>query len=213
MAPGTQPDFQFEQALIHQGVWPIAGVDEAGRGPLAGAVAAAAVILNPDDLPSGLNDSKKLTASIRERLFDEILARALSVSVSFASTQEIDILNIRAASLLAMRRAVAGLALTPVHVLIDGNVLPASLLCPATCIIKGDGRALSIAAASIVAKVTRDRLMHNLHRQYPLYGFASHMGYGTPAHLAALIEHGPSPFHRHSFEPVRASMNCERAHT
>ncbi len=202
----AKPDFQFEWALRRKGVWPVAGLDEAGRGPLAGPVAAAAVILDPDHIPEGLDDSKKLSAARRERLFESILARAAAVSVALASPSEIDRLNIRAASLLAMRRALAALALAPAHALIDGNVLPPDLPCPATTIVKGDARCVSIAAASIVAKVTRDRLMENLDREWPAYGFARHAGYPTAFHRDALKKNGPSPFHRLSFAPVRAAL-------
>ena len=200
------PDFEFERCLRARGVWPVAGVDEAGRGPLAGPVAAAAVILDPDDLPDGLDDSKKLTAARRAMLFDQICARALSVSLSFAPPAEIDRLNIRGATFAAMRRALAGLALSPARALIDGNAIPPGLCCPADAIVCGDGRSLSIAAASIVAKVARDRLMRNLDRDYPLYGFARHAGYPTPAHRAALKRLGPSPAHRLTFAPVRAAL-------
>lgn len=204
--PTAKPDFVLERALIQRGLWPAAGVDEAGRGPLAGPVAAAAVILNPGNLPPGLDDSKKLSPARRDALYEEIFARALAVSVSLAPAGEIDRLNIRAASLLAMRRALAGLAVEPVHALIDGNAVPPSLVCGAQAIIRGDARSLSIAAASIIAKVTRDRAMLRLDREYPLYGFARHFGYPTAAHRSALAAHGPCPFHRASFAPVRAAL-------
>ena len=176
------PDYSLEMALRKRGIWPVAGCDEAGRGPLAGPVAAAAVILAPDDLPEGLDDSKKLSAATRDTLFDVIMAKAVAVSVSLSPHGEIDALNIRAASLLAMRRAVGALSVAPAHVLVDGNALPPNLRCGADAVVKGDGRSLSIAAASIVAKVTRDRLMRRLDDAFPLYGFARHAGYPTQAH-------------------------------
>lgn len=179
----------------------IAGVDEAGRGPLAGPVVAAAVIL--DDLRpiKGLNDSKKLTALRREKLYDEIRAKALCCSIAEASVEEIDALNILQATLLAMRRAVEGLRLKPSKVLIDGNRLP-KLDVYAEAIVGGDALVASISAASILAKVTRDRWCAELHAQYPQYGFDGHKGYGTAEHLAALKEHGACPQHRKSFRPV-----------
>lgn len=179
----------------------VAGVDEAGRGPLAGPVVAAAAIL--DDLRpiAGLNDSKKLSAARREALFDEIRAKALCFCIAEASVEEIDRLNILQATLLAMRRAVLGLRLKPVMVLVDGNRLP-QLDVPAEAIVKGDARVQAISAASILAKVHRDRWCQQLHERYPQYGFADHKGYGTAAHLAALREHGACPEHRRSFAPV-----------
>ncbi len=183
----------------------VAGVDEAGRGPLAGPVVAAAVIL--DDLKpiAGLNDSKKLTEKRREKLYDEILAKALCCSIAEASVQEIDSLNILQATLLAMRRAVDGLRLKPVKVLVDGNRLPV-LDVRAEAILQGDALVPAISAASILAKVHRDRLCAQLHTQYPQYGFDRHKGYGTAEHLLALTEHGPSPWHRTSFAPVARSI-------
>ncbi|HWG03831.1 MAG TPA: ribonuclease HII [Beijerinckiaceae bacterium] len=198
-----KPHFRHERRLMRKALWPIAGVDEAGRGPLAGPVAAAAVILDRDDLPDGLDDSKALTAAVRETLYAVILAKALAVGVAFASAEEIDRVNIRQATFLAMRRALSALSLMPAYALIDGNDLPPNLRCGGETIIKGDAISLSIAAASIVAKVTRDRLMRRLHDHHPVYGFADHVGYATPAHRAALAEHGPSPFHRASFAPCR----------
>ena len=182
----------------------VAGVDEAGRGPLAGPVVAAAVIL--DDLKpiAGLNDSKKLTERRREKLYDEILAKALCCSIAEASVQEIDTLNILQATLLAMRRAVDGLRLKPVKVLVDGNRLPV-LDVRAEAIVQGDALVPAISAASILAKVHRDRLCAQLHAQYPQYGFDRHKGYGTAEHLQALSEHGPCPWHRTSFAPVARS--------
>jgi ribonuclease HII len=198
-----KPDFRFERRLLKSGVWPVAGIDEAGRGPLAGPVAAAAVILDPRNLPRGLNDSKLLTRAARENLYDDILRRALAVGVALASAAEIDRINIRQANFSAMRRALAALAAPPRYVLIDGNDFPPGLPCPGETIVKGDGAILSIAAASIVAKVTRDRLMARLCALHPAYGFSQHAGYGTPAHLAAIAAHGPSPFHRLSFKPFK----------
>jgi len=179
----------------------VAGVDEAGRGPLAGPVVAAAVILDDLQPIAGLADSKTLTAARRARLFDEIRAKALCCSMGEASVAEIDRLNILQATLLAMQRAVQGLRLKPVRVLVDGNRLP-RLDIPADAIVKGDARVAAIAAASILAKVTRDRWCMQLHAQYPQYGFGAHKGYGTRAHLTALQEHGACPQHRRSFAPV-----------
>ena len=178
-----------------------AGVDEAGRGPLAGPVVAAAVILDDMQPIAGLADSKTLSAARRERLFDEIRAKALCCSVAEASVEEIDRLNILQATLLAMRRAVQGLRLKPALVLVDGNRLP-RLEVPAEAIVKGDARVAAISAASILAKVTRDRWCEQFHAQYPQYGFVSHKGYGTAEHLSALQAHGACPQHRRSFAPV-----------
>ena len=179
----------------------VAGVDEAGRGPLAGPVVAAAVILDDLHPIAGLADSKKLSPARRERLFDEIRAKALCFCIAEASVEEIDRINILQATLLAMRRAVLGLRLKPVMVLVDGNQLP-RLDVPAEAIVKGDARVQSISAASILAKVHRDRWCQQLHERYPQYGFAGHKGYGTAEHLAALREHGICPEHRRSFAPV-----------
>jgi len=183
----------------------IAGVDEAGRGPLAGPVVAAAVIL--DDLKpiKGLNDSKQLTALARERLYIEIHAKALCFCIAQASVEEIDELNILQATMLAMRRAVEGLRLRPNKVLVDGNRLP-TLKIAAEAVVKGDAKVKAISAASILAKVYRDQLCRELHLQHPQYGFDGHKGYPTPAHLAALKEHGACPHHRRSFAPVRALL-------
>lgn len=179
----------------------VAGVDEAGRGPLAGPVVAAAVILDELNPIAGLDDSKKLTALRRERLYDEIRAKALCCSVAQASVEEIDRLNILQATLLAMRRAVEGLRLKPAKVLVDGNRLPV-LDMLAEAIVGGDALIPSISAASILAKVTRDRWCAELDQQYPQYGFAAHKGYGTAVHLAALRAHGACPEHRKTFAPV-----------
>ena len=179
----------------------ICGVDEAGRGPLAGPVVAAAVILDPQRPIDGLNDSKKLTAARRETLAVEIREKALAWAVAEASVEEIDRLNILQASLLAMQRAVSGLSLVPEKVLVDGNKCPV-LACPVEAIVGGDGKLAAIAAASILAKTVRDVLMQELHACYPQYGFDRHKGYPTALHLAALREHGISPVHRRSYGPV-----------
>ena len=190
----------------------VAGVDEAGRGPLAGPVVAAAVILDDMKPITGLNDSKKLTANRREVLYDEIRAKALCFCIAQASVQEIDEINILQATLLAMRRAVMGLRLKPVLVLVDGNQLP-QIDVQAEAIVKGDSLVQAISAASILAKVTRDRWCERLDAQYPQYGFAGHKGYGTAAHLAALRAHGATAEHRQSFSPVAqvllAGQVCE----
>jgi ribonuclease HII len=179
----------------------VAGVDEAGRGPLAGPVIAAAVILDDHNPVKGLADSKTLTERRRERLFDEIRAKALCFSIAQASVEEIDRLNILQATLLAMQRAVAGLRLKPVKTLVDGNSLPL-LDMLAEAIVKGDAKVPAISAASILAKVHRDRWCAQLHAEYPLYGFGTHKGYGTAAHMQALQQYGPCPQHRKTFRPV-----------
>lgn len=183
----------------------MAGVDEAGRGPLAGPVVAAAVILDDQHPIAGLNDSKKLSAKRREKLFDEIKAKALCFSIAEASVQEIDQINILQATLLAMKRAVEGLRLKPVKVLVDGNRLPA-LDIRAEAIVQGDALVPAISAASILAKVHRDRLCEEMHARYPQYGFDQHKGYGTAVHLAALQAHGPADCHRLTFAPVARSV-------
>ena len=197
--------FAFERALIAEGRARVAGVDEVGRGPLAGPVGVAAVILDPDDLPVGLDDSKVLTAERREALCEIIYAKALAVSVVFASVTEIDTHNIRGATLLAMARAVNALSLRAEYVLVDGRDLPQGLRCPARAIIGGDALSMSIAAASIVAKVARDALMTRLDAVHPGYGFARHAGYATRVHTEALTRLGPTPLHRRSFRPDRFS--------
>ncbi len=179
----------------------LAGVDEAGRGPLMGPVVAAAVILDELNPIKGLADSKKLTPLQRDMLYDEIRAKALCCSIAMATAQEIDTLNILQATMLAMKRSVEGLRLKPHKVLVDGNRLP-TLVILAEAIVKGDALVPAISAASILAKVYRDRWCADYHLQYPQYGFASHKGYGTAAHLAALREHGVCPQHRRSFAPV-----------
>ena len=184
----------------------LAGVDEVGRGPLAGPVVAAAVILEEKRTIRGLNDSKLLTADERERLDREIRKRAVCVSVASASVAEIDSLNILRAALLAMQRAVEGLAEQPQIVLVDGNQRP-TLAMPVRTVVGGDSKVRSISAASIVAKVYRDRLCLQLHDEHPQYGFDSHKGYSTPEHLSALREHGACPHHRRSFAPVRSVLD------
>jgi ribonuclease HII len=193
------------RGLVWAGPVLTAGVDEAGRGPLAGPVVAAAVILDELQPIKGLRDSKTLGPVTRERLAAEVRAKALCCCVALASVEEIDRLNILQATLLAMRRAVEGLRLVPKHVLVDGNRLPL-LSMPAEAIVKGDAKVAAIAAASIVAKVHRDALLAALHEQYPAYGFAEHKGYPTPEHLAALRLHGACSAHRRSFAPVRAVL-------
>lgn len=196
------PDFELERLARRQGFWPVAGTDEAGRGPLAGPVVAAAVILDPDHIPDGLNDSKKLTAAKRAVLFDVILASA-HVSIASSSPLHIDARDIRKASLDAMRRAVAGLPIRAAYVLADGRDVPDGLACPGKAVIKGDGRSLSIAAASIVAKVMRDRMMERAGAIFPGYGFELHAGYGTQVHRDAIERQGPCLLHRMSFRPLR----------
>jgi ribonuclease HII len=190
----------------HRGPGLIAGIDEAGRGPLAGPVVAAAVILDERKPIHGLRDSKLLSPRRREALFDEIRHKALCCSIALATAEEIDRLNILAATLLAMQRAVAGLRLKPTIALVDGNRLPA-LDVPAQAVVKGDARIRSIAAASIIAKVHRDRLCEELHGRFPHYGFAVHKGYATAAHLQALTQFGPCDEHRRSFAPVQAAVS------
>ncbi|WP_077033319.1 ribonuclease HII [Pelomonas sp. KK5] len=190
--------------LSWDGIGLMAGVDEAGRGPLAGPVVAAAVILDDENPIKGLDDSKVLTEKKRERLFDEIHAKALCFCIAEASVEEIDRLNILHATMLAMRRAVEGLRLKPIKVLVDGNRIPV-LRIPAEAIVGGDAKVQAISAASILAKVHRDRQCLQMHETLPHYGFAAHKGYGTAEHLAALREHGPSAWHRRSFAPVRES--------
>jgi ribonuclease HII len=195
------PDFTHEEQLIENGLRRIAGVDEVGRGPLAGPVTAAAVILNPDRIPAGLNDSKKLSPARREALARELHELA-EVSVAHVSVADIDRLNILQAAHLAMEQAVRGLARLPQHVLVDGNRVPKGLETPATALIKGDARSLSIAAASIVAKVARDKIMVDLAQQFPGYGWDRNAGYPTKSHVEALKTLGVTPHHRRSFKPV-----------
>ncbi len=197
----SNPDYRFETAAHARGFSRVAGVDEVGRGPLAGPVTAAAVVLDPHDIPAGLNDSKKLTAKRRAALFDQILAVA-DVSVAHATVEEIDELNILRASHLAMERAVAGLSAPPDHLLIDGNMVPRGITVSNETLVKGDGRSVSIAAASIVAKVVRDRIMVDLAQQFPGYGWEKNAGYPSKSHKAALAELGVTPHHRRSFKPI-----------
>lgn len=195
------PDFSFER----QCYGPVCGIDEAGRGPLAGPVVAAAVILTPARIPEGLNDSKALSPKQRELLLNAIEKNAL-IGIGISEPEEIDRLNILHASLAAMRRAVLALPRLPDMALIDGNKLPPDMPCKAKTIVKGDSRSLSIAAASIVAKVTRDRLMIEAEARYPGYGLMRHKGYPTKAHMEAIKSLGASPIHRHSFKPVRLAI-------
>jgi len=203
------PSKKFSHAeqvsLVWHGPGLIAGVDEAGRGPLAGPVVAAAVVLDDLNPIQGLGDSKKLAPLKRERLYDEIRAKALCFSIAEASVEEIDALNILQATMLAMQRAVEGLRLKPTKVLVDGNRLP-RLDVLAEAIVRGDDKEPAISAASILAKVYRDRWCVQFHAQYPLYGFAGHKGYGTAEHLAALRLYGACPQHRRSFSPVAAVL-------
>ena len=197
-----------KSGLVWHEIGLIAGVDEAGRGPLAGNVVAAAVILDDANPIKGLADSKKLSAIKRGKLFDEIYAKALCVGVGQASVAEIDKLNILQATLLAMQRAIKGLRLSPKLVLVDGNRLPMLGNMRAEAIVKGDAKVCEIAAASIIAKVTRDRQCDALHTQYPQYGFDGHKGYGTAVHMAALRAHGACPEHRASYAPVREAIRA-----
>ncbi|HEY1632177.1 MAG TPA: ribonuclease HII [Rhizomicrobium sp.] len=195
------PHYIYEARFLKTNPGPIAGVDEAGRGPLAGPVVAAAVILDKKRMPKGLNDSKQLSAEAREGLFVLIMERAVAVGVGEASVDEIDLINIRQATHLAMARAVRAMATAPVFALVDGNDAPA-LPCRCDTIVEGDAKSVSIAAASIIAKVTRDRMMHALHQEHPGYGWFNNKGYSTAEHLAALGRLGPCRHHRRSFAPV-----------
>ncbi len=198
------PDFSEEHRLLARGLRHIAGVDEAGRGPIAGPVVAAAVVLDARDLPEGLDDSKRLTAARREALFEVILAKAITVSVASLSARSIDASDIRKAALEAMRRAMHGLILKPCHALIDGCDVPPGLPCPGLALVKGDQRSVSIAAASIVAKVTRDRMMIRAGARHPAYGLEVHAGYGTVRHRTAIDSDGPIPgLHRYTFAPIK----------
>lgn len=193
-------NYDLENSLRIAGANLVAGVDEVGRGPWAGPVTACAVILDPQKIPEGLDDSKKLTAKRREYLFDLILATAM-VSCVHVEVEEIDRINILQATFRAMERAVSGLPI-PDHALIDGNKIPPNLRCPATAVVKGDGKSVSIAAASIVAKVTRDRLMLDLSKSFPGYGWETNAGYGTKMHQSGLLNNGVTPHHRRSFKPI-----------
>lgn len=198
--PIPAPTLRFEKRAVRRGATLVAGVDEVGRGPLAGPVVVAAVILDRRRIPDGLNDSKALTANARAALHDEIMATSI-VSVVTAPTSIIARLNILWASMWAMEQAVRGLAVQPDHVLVDGNIVPKRLPCRGEAVIGGDALSLSIAAASIVAKVTRDRMCEIMHCEEPQYGFDSHKGYSARQHFAALDEHGPGRYHRMDFEP------------
>lgn len=191
-----------ERALWATGITRVAGVDEVGVGPLAGPLVAAAVLVPPTMRLRGVDDSKRLRPALREELAGRIRAEALAVSLGTVDVDEIDRLNVYRATLEAMRRAVAGLAVVPEHVVVDARTIPGIDL-PQTAIVRGDSRSFAVAAASIVAKVARDALMRDLDREYPGYGFADNAGYGTAAHLAALARQGPCPAHRRSFAPVR----------
>lgn len=195
------PDFTLEARLHAEGARRVAGVDEVGRGPLAGPVVAAAVILFPCAIPPGLDDSKRIKPAVRVRLAKEVRLSA-HIALGAASVEEIDRINILQATYLAMCRAVAALPVTPDAVLVDGKRAPPDLPCRAEPVLRGDGRSLSIAAASIVAKVNRDATMVDLAQQHPHYGWATNMGYGTAEHMMGLKRHGPTPIHRRSFRPV-----------
>jgi ribonuclease HII len=203
MAPGDSrcPHYRYERKALKGGASCVAGVDEAGRGPLAGPVVAAAVILDPGRLPKGINDSKQLLPERREELYAVIMERG-EVGVGIVGVEEIDRINILNATFAAMTVAICALNRLPALALIDGNIAP-KLVCATQCLIEGDARSMSIAAASIIAKVTRDRIMVALDADFPHYGFAGHKGYGTPEHLQALRRHGPCLHHRRSFAPVR----------
>lgn len=192
-------NIEFDAAIRAEGYSLLCGVDEAGRGPLAGPVFAAAVVLRPDCVPEGLNDSKKLSEKKRDLLFDEICRQALAFGIASASVEEIEEHNILQATFLAMRRAVSQLSVVPELLLIDGNRLPPELALPARTLVKGDALSASVGAASILAKVSRDRLMLELDKEYPHYAFAKHKGYGTALHYERLAQYGMSPVHRPSF--------------
>jgi len=202
--PELKPSFRRERRALSKGVWPVAGCDEAGRGPLAGPVVAAAVILDPERIPRGLNDSKKLDAAEREKLYEKICASA-QVAVAFGTVARIDRDNILRASLWALARAVKALPARPQLVFVDGNI-KIDCGCECQAVVSGDALVSSVAAASIVAKVTRDRLMTRLGLAHPGYGFERHMGYSVPEHFAALAKLGPSIHHRKSFAPVAAKL-------
>ena len=205
MSDRAFPTLALETLLAQSSGGLVCGVDEAGRGPWAGPVSAGAVILNPDDLPPGIDDSKALTEKRRATLEPEIKARALAWGVGFASAREIEELNIIGATGLAMCRAIAAMPIQPVAALVDGNY-KFKLPCPIQTVVGGDGLSLSIAAASILAKTARDRVMVEMDALYPAYGFAGHKGYNAPVHSAALKRHGPCPEHRRTWGPVRALL-------
>lgn len=204
-----KPDFEFERNAHARGFTRVAGVDEVGRGPLAGPVTAAAVVLDPHHIPEGLNDSKKLTKKARERLYAEIMQVA-DVSIAHASVEEIEELNILRASHLAMTRALDGLKHGADYVLIDGNMVPRGLTLPNETIIKGDARSQSISAASIMAKICRDCVMLSLAQQHPGYGWETNMGYGSKRHMEALQNLGVTPHHRRLFKPVHKMLYQEK---
>ena len=189
---------EFEKEALAKGYKSVCGVDEAGRGPLAGPVCAAAVILPEGVIIDGVNDSKKLSEKKRESLFDVIRAQALSYSIAYATVDEIEEINILNATMLAMRRAIDGLEIKADYAMIDGNKIP-PLDIDAECIVKGDAKSMSIACASILAKVSRDRLLYKYAEEYPMYGFDKHKGYGTKVHREAILKYGPCPYHRKSF--------------
>jgi ribonuclease HII len=195
------PHYIYESRVLKTMDGPICGVDEAGRGPLAGPVVAAAVILDRKKMPKGLNDSKQLDADTREELYAVIVERSVAWGVGIGTVDEIDLINIRQATHLAMARAVRELKIVAMFALVDGNDAPA-LPCPCDTIVEGDAKSVSIAAASIIAKVTRDRMMRSLHYEHPHYGWFNNKGYGTPDHYAGLEKHGPCPHHRRSFGPI-----------
>jgi len=203
--PASKPTLRHEKRIMRDGAMTVAGVDEAGRGPLAGPVVVAAVVLDIKRVPKGLNDSKQLSAEAREALFPQIFAAGI-VSVVAAPPSIIASLNILGATMWAMRQAILGLSVRPDHVLVDGNRLPKRLPVPATALIDGDALSVSIAAASIVAKVTRDRMCQIMHRDTPLFGFDGHKGYATPEHLEALGLHGPCRHHRMDFAPCAEAL-------
>ena len=211
MTEKAYPDFTFEQAAFAHGARAVAGVDEVGRGPLAGPVCAAAVVLDPDNIPDGLNDSKQLTEKQRDALFDILMASA-DVSIAEATVAEIEEHNILRASHIAMVRAVAGLSAPADFILIDGNMVPRGLNTPSQTIVKGDTRSLSIAAASIVAKVWRDRLMVDLAQQHPGYGWETNAGYSTPVHKKALLKLGVTP-HTIDVHSSRYTISCIKIKT
>ncbi len=193
------PDLELENIAKKKGFKVVCGVDEAGRGPLCGPVCAAAVILDPDTEIEGVNDSKKLSEKKREALFDVIKENALAYSVAFASVEEIEEFNILQATFIAMNRAIEGLSIKAEYALVDGNRVPQNIKIPCETVIKGDAKSMSIAAASILAKVSRDRLLLEYDKKYPQYNFAKHKGYGTKEHIEAIKKYGPCEIHRASF--------------
>jgi ribonuclease HII len=205
----TTPDLKLERRAIRNGATIVCGVDEVGRGPLAGPVVVSAVVLNHRKVPAGLNDSKQLSAEAREELYEKIMVSAVAVSVAVAPPSIIEKLNILWASMWAMRQAVLNLPVKVDYVLVDGNTRPKDMLWPTELVVGGDARSVSIAAASIVAKVTRDRMCQIMHCEEPHFGFASHKGYSAPVHLKALTEHGPGRHHRMDFAPCAAAVRVK----